>query len=606
MNLIRASVLATAAGLLCTTAIAGFSPGNLDGLILWLDADDVATMEREASTGRVLSWRDKSEAAHEAKPHGDLPPPVHVPDLLNGRGLVRFDGRNALLLGKPDRLDLEGGDDLTFFAVVRARSNGSILARTDGSNLQYRFHIPGERTLRVAFGSGGDHIDTISTVDSRRFSLLSVVNADRDGTQRFEMFFDGERENAGDAGEGRFDAPVVIGARDDGTTQRLSFDLAELIVFDRALSPSEREQVERYLTGRFALEDQQVFDRELTDAPEDTFTLAVIPDTQRYHGPGSGRGDESGEPRNPAFDSRTLWLAENLDSQRIVFVTHMGDIVDRNNHEQWQVARENMDRLHGRVPYGIAVGNHDMVNRTGDSSLFQEYFGAGRYENKPWYGGTYEGRPGHKPEVSGNNANSYQLFSAGGLDFIIVHVECNAPDDVLEWTNRVLEEHRNRMAIVSTHMYLGPIPQPESRDEWLLVPQGRMQWKKVHGERGNTPQEMWEKSFSLHPNLFLVLAGDQSGVIALRQEVEGSHGNVVHEVMQDYPRHADDSDWLRLFRFHPEKEEIEVLTYSPAQDRLCDGIRHVMDPEDHQFRLDISGAIADHRARRGAAAAGSP
>ncbi len=327
----------------------------------------------------------------------------------------------------------------------------------------------------------------------------------------------------------------------------------------------------------------------LPDAPEGTFTIAVIPDTQLYYGPGSGKGDENGEARNPAFDSRTRWLAENLDKQRIVFVSHVGDIVDRNNRHQWRVARSLMDRFHGRVPYGISVGNHDLVGKTGDSSLFQEVFGADRFKDMPWYGGSF---PGHVPGVSGNNANSYQLFTAGGMDFVMVHVECNAPDDVLAWVDDVLGKHRDRMALITTHMYLGPIPQPANRSEWLTVPQGRMQWKKVHGPRGNTPQQMWEKCFSKHANLFLVLAGDQSAVIALRQRSQGEHGNVVHEVMQDYPRTSDDSDWLRLFRFVPERKEVRVFTYSPAQNRLCDGMKHVADWDNHQFVLDISDAMA--------------
>jgi len=355
-----------------------------------------------------------------------------------------------------------------------------------------------------------------------------------------------------------------------------------------------------YGSVAFALDSPVNARREvLTDAPEGTFTIAVIPDTQLYYGPGSGRGDQSGEPRNPAFDSRTRWFAEHLAAQRIVFVSHVGDIVDRNNPRQWRVARQNMDRFHGKVPYGITVGNHDLSGRTGDSSLFQQVFGADRYKNMPWYGGTYAGRPEHTPRVSGNNANSFQLFTAGGMDFVIVHVECNAPDDVLAWVDAVLQKHRDRMAVITTHMYLGPIPKPASRKEWLTVPQGRMQWKKVHGDRGNTPQQLWEKCFSKHANLFLVLAGDQSGVIALRQESRGEHGNVVHEVMQDYPRNADNSDWLRLFRFHPERKEIRVFTYSPAQDRLCDGMRHVKRWDDHQFILDISAAIA-RNARPGA------
>ena len=331
----------------------------------------------------------------------------------------------------------------------------------------------------------------------------------------------------------------------------------------------------------------------LTPAPEGTFTVAVIPDTQRYLGPGTGRDDEGGELRNPAFDSRTSWLAANIEPQRIVFISHTGDIVDKNEHSQWRIARACMDRIHGRVPYGLSVGNHDMVRDPGDSRLFQEYFGAERYQDQPWYGGTYAGRPGHAPEVSGNNANSYQLFSAGGLDFVIVHLECNAPNDVLDWADSVIADHRNRMAIIASHMYLGGI-EKKGADQ----PQGRMQWKKVHGARGNTPQQMWEKSFSNHANLFLVLCGDQSASIAHRQTSRGAHGNEVYELLADYPRDADDSDWLRLLRFDPAKERIEVFTYSPTQDRLCESVGHTKERDDHQFTLDISGAVADHRAQR--------
>lgn len=331
----------------------------------------------------------------------------------------------------------------------------------------------------------------------------------------------------------------------------------------------------------------------LTPPPEDTFTIAVIPDTQRYLGPGTGREEDSGETRNPAFDSRTAWLAANIEAQRIVFISHTGDIVDRNDRRQWTVARASMDRIHGRVPYGISVGNHDMKGELGDSGLFQEFFGAARYTGQPWYGGAYEGNPGHAPEVSGNNANSFQLISAGGLDLLIVHLECNAPDDVLSWADDVIESHRNRMAIISTHMYLGGV-QKKGADQ----PQGRMLWKKVHGERGNTPQQLWEKSFSNHENLFLILCGDQSASIAHRQTSQGAHGNAVHELLADYPRTSDDSDWLRLLRFDPAKGQIDVLTYSPTQDRLCESAGHKTERNDHQYTLDIASAIAGHKAQR--------
>jgi isochorismate hydrolase len=42
------------------------------------------------------------------------------------------------------------------------------------------------------------------------------------------------------------------------------------------------------------------------------------------------------------------------------------------------------------------------------------------------------------------------------------------------------------------------------------------------------------------------------------------------------------------------KKKIRVITYSPCQDRLCDGIGYLPDIADHQFDLDISDAIERH------------
>ncbi|MDG2358876.1 MAG: metallophosphoesterase, partial [Planctomycetaceae bacterium] len=126
-------------------------------------------------------------------------------------------------------------------------------------------------------------------------------------------------------------------------------------------------------------------------APQGTFSIAVIPDTQHYRGGAANEKPKTANPvTNPVFDSYATWISRNLDEQRIAFVSHVGDIVDVNNQEQWAVARQMMDKLHGRVPYGISVGNHDMV-RSGDSSLFQEFFPASRYEKYDWYGGHFKG-----------------------------------------------------------------------------------------------------------------------------------------------------------------------------------------------------------------------
>ena len=317
---------------------------------------------------------------------------------------------------------------------------------------------------------------------------------------------------------------------------------------------------------------------QLPPAPEDSFSIVVIPDTQAYRTNSTRDGQGAAGIDNAIFTAHTRWIADHLDDQRIVFVSHVGDIVDRNEPGQWAVARACMDRLHGRVPYGISVGNHDMT-AGGDSSLFQQYFPASRFEAFPWYGGTFAGHGG-QPKISGNNANSCQLFSAGGMDFVFLHLECNAPDDVLQWADSMLTRHADRRAIVTSHMGLGPQARPKNSRDYFDAPKGRMQWTKRHGARGNSPEQMWQKCFRRHANLFMLLCGDQSRTQARAQVAMGDAGNRVQELLCDYS-----TGWLRLYRFRPSKDEVEAWTFDPRSGKLCDSSRYVPERLAHQFRF---------------------
>ncbi|MCL1919583.1 MAG: metallophosphoesterase [Kiritimatiellaeota bacterium] len=326
----------------------------------------------------------------------------------------------------------------------------------------------------------------------------------------------------------------------------------------------------------------------LEPAPEGTFTYAVFSDSHRYSG-----GDGERPLTNAPLVSQVTWLAANLDEQRIAFVTHAGDLADKNTAAHYKLAHDLFARFHGRVPYGIAPGNHDMTAAR-DMARYQKFFGAAQFEPFAWYGGAYGGRRVGGEVLSGDNANSWQTFSAGGLDFVVLHLECNTPDEVLAWADGVLERNLRRMAIIVAHMYLGPVMGRDALgDDGQAF--GRMRWAKIPG--GNTPQEMWEKCFSKHENVFLVVSGDQASVMALRQESRGAHGNVVHEVMANYPVPADKEDWLRLYRFDPAGQVVHAFTYSPAQDRLCTGIWHLRWRDPHLFTLDISDAMGRFRAR---------
>lgn len=317
----------------------------------------------------------------------------------------------------------------------------------------------------------------------------------------------------------------------------------------------------------------------LDQLPPGAFTVVVIPDTQGYDGNAAKRAPAA--TTNPVFDHHTRWIVENLKAQNIVFVSHVGDIVDINNHTQWKLARGFLDRLHGAVPYGLCVGNHDMQEFVdGDASLFQRYFGADRFQGFAWYGGCFEpDRPNQA--VSGNNANSYQLFSAGGLDFIHLNLECNPPDDVLAWANALLEKHAARRAMISTHMDLGPMTGKIRAIAGQPAPLGRMQWLKIAGNHRNTPQQMWEKLYSKHANLGFVFSGDQRSVTAFRLSGTGEHGNTVHQLTSDYTS----SGPLRLYRFIPAENRVQVVTYDTTTKEVVTDTQFVHDVDQHQFSL---------------------
>jgi hypothetical protein len=77
-------------------------------------------------------------------------------------------------------------------------------------------------------------------------------------------------------------------------------------------------------------------------------------------------------------------------------------------------------------------------------------------------------------------------ITAGGMDFIHLSLECNAPHDVLAWADGLLTQYAKRRAIVTTHMDLGVIEKPTEVEGYEKDPQGRMRWVKIHGKRGNT------------------------------------------------------------------------------------------------------------------------
>lgn len=212
------------------------------------------------------------------------------------------------------------------------------------------------------------------------------------------------------------------------------------------------------------------------------------------------------------------------------------------------LAQKAMAVLDGVVPWGVAIGNHDFDStacRPDQATVFLKYFGPQRFRRYPWFS-----------RASTNGLNTYQLFSAGGIDFLILHLELDVPDFAIKWASEVLTAHPHRAAIVSTHSYLNAVD-------------GVNGYNSAVSRYGNSGQEVWNKSVRCHPQVFLVLCGHHQRTVAYHQNSTNDVGGQVVEMLADYQKgHHGGDAWLRLLRFLSAQKEIQVRTYSPALNKF--------------------------------------
>jgi|GEM_PF-2920496 len=267
-------------------------------------------------------------------------------------------------------------------------------------------------------------------------------------------------------------------------------------------------------------------------SPAVPFTLVTIPDTQIYVNSGL-----------PQFEQQTQWIVDHLDSDHISFVSHLGDIVDSNDNveAEWQRADTAMDTLDGVIPYSIVPGNTDFDEpyRQGSDAAtkYIEYFGPSRYAGQSWYGGSSTDQTSH-----------YQLFNAGGRDFLHLALEWNPRPAAISWAQSVIDAHSNLPVILTTHEYLGT--------------SGRT-------ANGNA---IFDGLVRGNPQIFMVLAGHVLG--EFHQVSTNDAGSEVIEILADYQDRyngtvADPQNgFLQLIDFFPDLNQISVRTYSPTLDQF--------------------------------------
>lgn len=272
------------------------------------------------------------------------------------------------------------------------------------------------------------------------------------------------------------------------------------------------------------------------------------------------------------------WIVDNAEERKIAYVAHTGDITENNIRAippeleeqvagEFEFASEAQGRIDAAgIPNGVVAGNHDNQSGT-DPELFDEHFGPDRYEAlaEDWENATYGGSM-----TPGSNENHYDLFSAGGLDFVVVGLSYGVTRDEAEWAASIFDRYSDRNGVLLTHDYLEPSTSPDGRGA------------NFGGSDGPLLYNLLVKD---NPNVFLVLAGHRHGVgTNVRPPVVGDIGGGVVELLADYQFYTvtasqlgltqiggyDPADQLqfgasffRMLQFDVDRGEVSVDTYSP-------------------------------------------
>ena len=243
------------------------------------------------------------------------------------------------------------------------------------------------------------------------------------------------------------------------------------------------------------------------------------------------------------------YIADTVEERKLEHVFVLGDLTDLGYGNdanlattyrdpaitgEWEIVKEAVSQLDGKVTYQLTRGNHD-------DYMMDDYFNVPVYTDQfKDCGGFYvdlqtkytTAREVHNPDRciywsaktgchTSSIVNSYKTVEICGTKYLFMTIDFNPTDNVLKWADSTLAAYPDHKAIIITHSY--------------LKGDGTLQ-NTVSGTRnvwGNSGQVMWDEVFSKHANVFMIASGHEGPVDAVTSYQTGVHGNKVLQVLLD-------------------------------------------------------------------------
>jgi hypothetical protein len=223
----------------------------MDGLALWLDAADASSLT--LVDNRISQWRDRRGASLAMAQNTPGAQAFYGGWTLNGQPVVRFEGNQAMTTSASVPI----GTQISIFVVARLTASNTGLNRLINGYTNGWLFVGTDTSDRVAtfYGSNSGNWQTTqgnsTTTWLNQWHTVSSVNNGTD-SQYINGLASAPRINP----MGNFNNPISLGGvfgDPEQYSQMWTGEVAEVLIFSRAVTSDERQMVEVYLAQKWGL-----------------------------------------------------------------------------------------------------------------------------------------------------------------------------------------------------------------------------------------------------------------------------------------------------------------------------------------------------------------
>lgn len=228
----------------------GFRPTEISGLKLWLDASSEDNFRTMGRNDDVEDWFDLSGNSNHASQNGMERPRLEV---VEGQNRVRFNGDRYMEIANESNFDFSS--EMTAIVVFSVetfdRDWQALLTKGDQTWRLHRRANSNDMGFSYNNFWGGHNI---SGGDARGGDLHQIMARWDDGSS--DLWFNASHvadDGHLDGSLSTNDDPVWLGNNSDHPDRQWRGDIAEVIVYDRALNGGERALIFDYLRTKWSL-----------------------------------------------------------------------------------------------------------------------------------------------------------------------------------------------------------------------------------------------------------------------------------------------------------------------------------------------------------------